>query len=537
MKQEPQIIGFDFYGAGEETFYSYNPTKQINNEYQFLKATPDEINLAVEKAAAAFQVYRKKSGTEKADFLLAIGEELLKLGEELVTVCCDETGLPPARIEGERTRTVNQLKMFAALVKEGSWVDARIDTAIPGRTPLPKPDLRFIHIPLGVVVVFGASNFPLAFSVAGGDTASALAAGCTVVVKAHPAHPATSAMVGRAIQTAARNNNMPDGVFSLLFDNGIDVGVQLVKKPFVKAVAFTGSYKAGKALYDIAVSRPEPIPVYAEMGSTNPVFILPQAMKERGREIAAAYAASVTTGVGQFCTNPGMLIYQNINDDFKQLIKTAFEKTAGGVMLTPTILHAYKTGVRHRLDIPGVEQLAAAGSQTGNDANTAVPVLLNTGGEVLNNNPQLSEEIFGPSGIIIPVTTKEEMLAIAGNLSGHLTATVHGNDDELVAYKELLDILEQKAGRVIINGFPTGVEVCSAMVHGGPFPSTTDSKTTSVGTAAIYRFTRPVCYQNMPQVLLPEELKDSNTSGIYRLVNGARSNKDVVVQEESRVIN
>jgi 2,5-dioxopentanoate dehydrogenase len=528
MKQELQIIGFDFSGSGEETFYSYNPATQRNNEYQFYKATPGEINLAVEKANAAFQLYRKKEGVEKAHFLSAIAEELLNTGDELVSVCCDETGLPAARIEGERMRTVNQLKMFAELLKEGSWVDARIDTAIPGRTPVPKPDLRFMHIPLGVVVVFGASNFPLAFSVAGGDTVSALAAGCPVVVKAHPAHPATSAIVGRAIQTAARRTNMPDGVFSLLFDNGIDVGVQLVKHPFVKAVGFTGSYKGGKALYDVAVSRPEPIPVYAEMGSTNPVFILPQAMKERGNEIAAAYSAAVTLGVGQFCTNPGMLIYQNSNDDFNHSLKTAFEKTTGGVMLTPTILNAYTTGVQQRLHTTGVEQLATPVSQTGSDANVAVPALLKTDSNTFNNNHQLSEEIFGPSGIIIPVNTKKEMLDIANNLSGHLTATVHGNDEELLEHKELLDILEQKAGRVIINGFPTGVEVCSSMVHGGPFPSTTDSKTTSVGTAAIYRFTRPVCYQNMPQALLPAELKDSNTPGIYRLINGERSNKDVV---------
>lgn len=528
MKKELQIIGFDYSGIGEEFFYSYDPVKQINNPYQFYKATTGEINLAVEKATTAFQVYRKKGGVEKANFLIAITDELLNAGDELVTVCCDETGLPVARIEGERIRTINQLKMFAALLNEGSWVDARIDTALPERTPVPKPDLRFMHIPLGPVVVFGASNFPLAFSVAGGDTASALAAGCTVVVKAHPAHPATSAIVGKAIQTAARKTNMPDGVFSLLFDNGIDVGLQLVKHPFVKAVGFTGSYKAGKALYDAAVSRSQPIPVYAEMGSTNPVFILPQAMKERGREIAAAYSAAVTLGVGQFCTNPGMLIYQNSNNDFEHSLQTAFEKTAGGVMLTPTILNAYKTGIQQRLDTAGVEQLATAGSQTGSDANSAVPVLLKTDTNIFNNNHQLSEEIFGPSGIIVPVNTKKEMLDIATNLSGHLTATVHGNNDELIGYKELLDILEQKAGRVIINGFPTGVEVCSAMVHGGPFPSTTDSKTTSVGTAAIYRFTRPVCYQNMPQELLPAELKNRNTPGIYRLINGERSTNDVM---------
>jgi 2,5-dioxopentanoate dehydrogenase len=528
MKQELQIIGFENSGSGDEIFYSYDPVKQTNNEYRFYKATPDEVNLAVVKAAAAFPVYRKKSGVEKANFLETIAADLLNTGDDLVTVCCNETGLQMARIEGERIRTVNQLKMFAALLREGSWVDARIDSALPERTPVPKPDLRFIQIPLGPVAIFGASNFPLAFSVAGGDTVSALAAGCTVVVKAHPAHPATSAIVGKLIQTAARKTDMPDGVFSLLFDNGIDAGLQLVKNPLIKAVGFTGSYKAGKALYDVAVSRPEPIPVYAEMGSTNPVFILPEAMKKRGQEIATAYSAAVTLGVGQFCTNPGLLIYQSNDDNFKQSLKSAFEKTSGGVMLTPTILNAYKTGVQQHLAIVGVEQFAKSGAGPNIEANLALPILLTADSNIFSNNPQLSEEIFGPAGIIIPVNTKKEMLDIAEHLSGHLTATVHGNNEELIEYKELLDILEQKAGRVIINGFPTGVEVCSAMVHGGPFPSATDSRTTSVGTAAIYRFTRPVCYQNMPQSLLPPELKDKNMLSIYRLINGDRSNKDII---------
>ncbi len=528
MKQERQIIGFEHSGKGDEIFYSYDPVKQTNNEYSFYKATPDEVSHAVVKAAAAFRVYRKKTGVEKAKFLATIAEELLNSANELVTVCRNETGLPEARIEGERIRTVNQLKMFEALLREGSWVDARIETALPERTPVPKPDLRYIQIPLGPVAVFGASNFPLAFSVAGGDTVSALAAGCPVVVKAHPAHPATSAIVGRLIQTAAHKTDMPDGVFSLLFDNGIDAGLHLVRNPLIKAVAFTGSYKAGKALYDIAASRPEPIPVYAEMGSTNPVFILPEAMKKRGQEIATAYSAAVTLGVGQFCTNPGLLIYQTKDDNFKQSLQSAFEKTSGGVMLTPTILNAYKTGVQQHLAIVGVEQLAQSGSAPHIDVNHALPVLLTADKNIFRNNPQLSEEIFGPAGMIIPVNSKKEILDIAENLSGHLTATVHGNDEELIEYKELLDILEQKAGRVIINGFPTGVEVCSAMVHGGPFPSTTDSRTTSVGTAAIYRFTRPVCYQNMPQSLLPAELKDKNMLSIYRLINGDRSKKDVI---------
>lgn len=526
MTTEHHIIGFENSATGTEMFHSYNPSTQRNNEYAFPKVTTEEVNAAVERSAAAFQLYRKKSGIEKADFLNAIAEELLNAGDELINVCCDESGLPKGRIEGERMRTVNQLKMFAGLLKEGSWVDARIDTALPDRTPLPRPDIRFMHIAIGPVAIFGASNFPLAFSVAGGDTASALAAGCTVVVKAHPAHPATSALVGKAIRTAAQKTSMPDGVFSLLFDNGIDSGIQLVKHPLVKAVGFTGSYKAGKALFDAAAGRPEPIPVYAEMGSTNPVFILPQAMQERGPQIAAGYSAAVTLGVGQFCTNPGLLIHQDSTNDFRESLKTEFEKTAGGIMLTPNILNAFNAGVQHHLATEGVEQFALSAEAISSD-NRATPVLLKTGQSVFNKNPHLSEEVFGPAAMLVDVDSKEEMLNIARKLSGHLTATVHGTSEELIEYKDLLDILEQKAGRVIINGFPTGVEVCSAMVHGGPFPSTTDSRTTSVGTAAIYRFTRPVCYQNMPQQMLPSALQDKNILGIYRLVNGENSNKDI----------
>ena len=528
MKQELQIIGFDYSGAGDETFYSYNPAKQSNNEYSFQKATPDEVNRAVEKASAAFQVYRKKSGTEKANFLTAIAEELLNTGDELITVCCDETGLPSARIEGERMRTVNQLKMFAALLTEGSWVDARIDTALPDRTPVPKPDLRFMHIPLGPVVVFGASNFPLAFSVAGGDTASALAAGCPVIVKAHSSHPATSSIVGKVIQAAAVKTNMPDGVFSLLFGDGPTTGMQLVKHPLVKAVGFTGSYKAGKALYDAAVRRPEPIPVYAEMGSSNPVFILPQALIEKAAIIASNYSGSVTMGVGQFCTNPGILFYQNkSNNEFKNILKQEFEKTSGGVMLAESIFNSYKTNLQQHLSTDGVEQLATGNSSQGNGGNFATPALLFTTSETFNNSPVLSEEIFGPASVAVSTDSKEEMLDIARNLSGHLTATIHGTGQDLIEYKELIDILEQKVGRLVINGFPTGVEVCNSMVHGGPFPSTSDSKTTSVGTAAIYRFIRPVSYQNLPQELLPAELKDKNVLNIYRIINGERSTKDI----------
>lgn len=528
MRAGSQIIGFSHSGAGSESFSSFNPATGQTNSFQFLKATPDEVNLAAEKAAVAFQRYSKMNGSQKAIFLEAIADEILNLGEELVTVCCEETGLPAARIEGERGRTMNQLKMFATLLKEGSWVDARIETAQPQRSQIPKPDLRYMQIGLGPVVVFGASNFPLAFSVAGGDTASSLAAGCPVIVKAHSAHPATSFLVGTAIQTAARKTEMPDGVFSLLYGDGTTTGIQLVRHPLVKAVGFTGSYKGGKALFDAAVSRPEPIPVYAEMGSSNPVFILPEAMKERGAAIAAGFAGSVTLGVGQFCTNPGLLIYQQENQSgFASQLQETFEKTSGGVMLSPSIYHSFQEGVEKRQQVDGVEKMSNGDKGMPNKENVATPVLLKTNHDTFKNSASLSEEIFGPSSLIVSTPGKQEMLEIARNLSGHLTVTVHGTEQELANYQDLIHILEQKAGRIVINGFPTGVEVCSAMVHGGPFPSTTDSKTTSVGTAAIYRFTRPVCYQGMPDSLLPAELKNKNSLSIFRLVDGELTKKDV----------
>ncbi|HSC40625.1 MAG TPA: aldehyde dehydrogenase (NADP(+)), partial [Chitinophagaceae bacterium] len=394
------------------------------------QATPGETDLAVENAAAAFPLYRKKSAAEKAAFLEAIALEIDNCGEELILVCMDETALPRARIEGEKARTVNQLKMFASLVREGSWVDARIETARPGRVPVPKPDLRSMHIAIGPVVVFGAGNFPLAFSVAGGDTASALAAGCPVIVKGHPSHPATSAIVGKAVRAAVRCTGMPDGVFSLLFDGGIERGMQLVKHPLIKAIGFTGSFKGGKAIYDAAVSRPEPIPVYAEMGSTNPVFILPGAAREKGSAIAAAYAASVTMGVGQFCTNPGVLVYRHEQDAFRSSLRDAFEKTVGGVMLAPYIYNAYNAGVQQRLSVSGVEQLAKGHAASAGRENLATPLLLSASSRLLEDNPVLGEEIFGPAAVIVSAGTKDEMLAIAKNLPGQLTATVHGTEDE-----------------------------------------------------------------------------------------------------------
>lgn len=519
-----QIIGFETSAEARETISSIS---RANGEQiaSFSVATITEVDRAVEKANAAFQIYRKISGLKKAAFLEAIADEIIGLGAELITICCAESGLPKARIEGERGRTVAQLKLFADLLKEGSWLDARIETANPERLPLPKPDIRSIQIPLGPVVVFGASNFPLAFSVAGGDSASALAAGCCIIVKAHPAHLLTSSLIGKAINKAAVSTEMPDGVFSLLFGDGPILGAQLVKHPGIKAVAFTGSFGAGKAIYDMAVRRETPIPVYAEMGSTNPVFILPQALLEKSQSLANGFSNSVTLGVGQFCTNPGMLIYERADatNVFIQHLEAEFEQTLGGVMLTGDIHKSYNAGIEKRSEMSGVKTLAKGVHTV--DLNIASPVLFKITSDLLKNHPDLSEELFGPSSVVVEANAKKDIIEIAKNLSGHLTATVHGTDSDLVEYKDLLDILEQKVGRLLINGFPTGVEVCSAMVHGGPFPATTDQKTTSVGTAAINRFTRPVCYQNMPDQLLPDELKNANPLHIWRLING-NLNKD-----------
>ncbi len=509
------IVGFESFSEGTVAIQSINPATGEALAPLFFKATLDELEYAAEKAEKAFQIYRKKTGFEKANFLEKIAEEIENLGETLIERYKAESGLPQGRAIGERGRTTGQLRLYAQLLREGSWVNARIDSSMPDRQPAPRPDLRSMERPLGVVGVFGASNFPLAFSVAGGDTTSAFAAGCCVIVKAHPAHLGTSELVGLAVQKAAAATGMPDGVFSLLFDDGHEIGLALVKHPAIKAVGFTGSFKGGKALFDAAVSRPEPIPVYAEMGSVNPVFVLPKVLAEKGRTIANAYLASATLGVGQFCTNPGILFLQSDKDFIDEIEKNAPE-TQGGIMLTPGIRDAYVRGTEHSKQYTKVLGIGKAP-----EGHTAVePVFLHTDIESWNTQPDLSEEIFGPTSLIVEANTKEEILIAAQNLTGHLTATVHGTPEDLEEYTELLDILEQKVGRLIINSFPTGVEVNHAMVHGGPFPATTDSRTTSVGTGAITRFTRPVSFQDFPDTLLPDELKGDNPLSIWRLVDG-----------------
>jgi 2,5-dioxopentanoate dehydrogenase len=506
--------------SNTEKFFAVNPINNSILEGTYCNASESQINEVVQKAQEAFEVYRKKDKETIAKFLECIGEEILNLGDALIERCHLETALPIARLQGERGRTIGQLNLFASVVREGSWVDARIDTSIPDRLPLPKSDIRHQLIPLGPVAVFGASNFPLAFSVAGGDTASALASGCSVVVKAHPAHPGTSEMVAQAIETAVQKCSLPEGTFSLIHGNVNEVSEILVQHLLIKAVGFTGSYQGGKALFNLANSRPEPIPVFAEMGSTNPIFILPGAIVDRGAEIASGLAASITQGVGQFCTNPGLsfVVSSNKSDLFYEQIGAKISEISAGVMLTPNIKKSFENGVNRINEINQVEQLA-----TGivvNEPNAATPIIFKTSIENYFNNQSLSEENFGPSSILVEVDSKEGIIKAAKNLKGHLTATVIGNLNDFEEYKELFAILELKVGRVLINGYPTGVEVCHSMVHGGPYPATTASQSTSVGTNAIKRFVRPICFQDFPDELLPSALQHSNPLNIWRLVNG-----------------
>lgn len=506
------FIGRRRSAENKTTFQAVNPAANETLEPLFHEATTAEVNEAVELAAGAFSEYSKKSGKEKAEFLEAIGDEIMALGDDLIQRCMQESGLTGGRLAGERGRTVNQLKLFADLVREGSWVDARIDTG--------KPDVRSMRKSLGPVGIFGASNFPLAFSVAGGDTASALASGCPIVVKAHPSHPGTCELVAQAIQIAAQKTGMPEGVFSMVHGASHEAGLAIVRHPKIKAVGFTGSYGGGKALFDEANKRPEPIPVYAEMGSTNPVFILPGALKERKDKIAEELTGSVSLGVGQFCTNPGLVFHEDSDDakSFQAELAKQVQHVAAGVMLNEGIKNNYQSGLSKLSGITGIEVLAKGKDDTNGIRGSAT--VLKAPASVYFENQDVEEEVFGPSTILIPSTGKEQMIQAAQRLRGHLTATIHGTEEDLAEYSELIEILEQKVGRIIFNGYPTGVRVCHAMIHGGPFPATTDSRTTSVGTTAIRRFARPVCYQDFPNITLPDELKDENPRGIWRLVNG-----------------
>ncbi len=515
-----------------KAFRAVNPKTGEQIAPEFYSATREEVDAGADLAESAFAEWSRATGKIKAAFLRKIAENIEALGDDLINRASEETALPPPRVKAEATRTCFQLRMFADLVEEGSWVGARIDQGDASRAPLPKPDMRSLWRPLGPVLVFGASNFPLAYSVAGGDTASAFAAGNPVIVKAHPAHPGTAEMVGQAIRNAARECRAPEGVFSLLFDAGIEVGVELAKHPKIKAIGFTGSKDGGRALMDAAAARPEPIPVYAEMGSINPLFILPGAMRERGAEIAKGLHASVTGSAGQFCTKPGIVVTAGDEQNaphtraFAETFRSLMDAPQDFTLLTSRIHEAYLANTKGRA------ALKSAGSTThssgsGKSGFRADPAVFETSAAELAQQPALHSEIFGPATMLVRYSSREELLAAARSLEGHLTATIHATEEDLREHADLIAILEDKVGRLIYNGFPTGLEVCHAVVHGGPYPSTSDGRTTSVGSRAIYRFARLICYQSFPATALPDELKDENPLGIWRMVDGQQTREPV----------
>jgi NADP-dependent aldehyde dehydrogenase len=481
-------------------------------------ATFTEIENTLQQAWKAFHVYRKFSLKQRAGFMRAIAVELEACGDELIQTAMRETNLPEARLRNERARTIFQLNSYASACESGDWLEARIDTSVPDKNP-PKPDIRKMLAPLGPVVVFGSSNFPFAYSTAGGDTACAFAAGCPVVVKAHPAHPQTSEMVAGAILRAADKCRMPNGIFSHVHGVSFDVGKALVMHPHTKAVGFTGSFIGGKQLLDWANQRKEPIPVFAEMGSINPVFLMPEKLKSSAADIAKMYAGSVTLGVGQFCTNPGLIIGIE-SEELKIFIHDlgkAIQQVAPGPMLHPGIVKAYKEKKGNALLQDDVHLVAE--SETAVKENEGLPTIATASGQAFLNNPVLHQEVFGPYSLVIRCKEMREMTEVAKHLEGQLTSTLLATENDVKNNEELVEAVKNICGRLILNGVPTGVEVCLSMHHGGPFPATTDSRFTSVGADGIKRFARPICFQNWPNNLLPDELKDENPLGIWRMMN------------------
>ena len=518
------LIGSERVRGGERSFRALDPATNEPLEPSFAFATSADVDRACGLAWVAFDAYRETSLESRARFLESIATKIVELGDVLIERGMAETGLPRARLEGERARTVGQLKLFADVVRSGEWLELRIDPALPARKPLPRPDLRQRHVALGPVAVFGASNFPLAFSVAGGDTASALAAGCPVIVKGHPAHPGTGELVGRAIVAAVSECYMPEGVFSLLL-GAVETGAALVADPRVKAVGFTGSRAGGMALVRIANARPEPIPVYAEMSSINPVYLLPGALAARAEAIGRDFVASLTLGAGQFCTNPG-LVFGLAGPDLDRFLGASADALATYApppMLTPAIHHAYEAGVRALAEHNRVQTIACG--RVGEGLNQGQGALFATNASDFASDPRLAHEVFGSSSLVVRCPDVETLVSVSETLEGQLTATLHMEPSDNGIARRLLPILERKAGRILANGWPTGVEVGHAMVHGGPFPATSDSRTTSVGSLAIRRFLRPVCYQDLPTDLLPEELRDGNGSRLPRLLDGARADR------------
>jgi alpha-ketoglutaric semialdehyde dehydrogenase len=511
-------------GGSGRSFAAIGPADGRELPGRFAFASPADVDDCLRAAEVAAPAFAATTGADRARLLEAIAEEILGLGDALLERAGLETALPAARLTGERGRTVGQLRLFAEMARDGSWVDARIDRALPDRQPLPRPDLRRLKRPLGPVVVFGSSNFPLAFSVAGGDTASALCTGNPVVVKAHRAHPGTSELVAGAIARAVATCGLPAGIFSMLHGEGSVIGMALVRHPATRAVGFTGSRAAGRALCDAAAGRSDPIPVFAEMSSLNPVFILPRALETRTKQIADGFVASMTLGVGQFCTKPGIVFAVDGPDlsRFRGCVAEAVAAAPVGTMLHADIRGEFEHGRDRMLGLSGTAVVARATAAADPLRTQAAAVVVETDARTFLGSEACGEEVFGPYSLIVPAGTAADLRTLAAALDGQLTATVHGTPEDLTAADDLLEILARKAGRLIVNGFPTGVEVCHAMQHGGPAPATSDSRFTSVGSAALERFIRPVCYQDVPDALLPPALRDGNPLGIERLVDGVR---------------
>lgn len=512
------IIGGAHERGTAGSFKAWDPTRRDYLEPAFHMVDADQIDRACRLAGEAFDVFRATSDEARAQFLDTVAEQIMLLGEELIERAMLETGLPRLRLEGERGRTCGQLRMFAELLREGSWRDARLDTPLPERTP-PRPDLRYHLIGVGPVAVFAASNFPLAFSVAGGDTASSFAAGCPVVLKAHSAHPGTSELVARAVSAAVRQCDLPAGVFSLLTGTGSRIGQALVGHPAIQAVGFTGSRGGGTALMAVAAARRQPIPVYAEMSSINPLLLMPHALAHRAEEIGKGFAASLVLGVGQFCTNPGLVLAIDGPglDTFCTAASAALGATEAAVMLNENIAQSYRKGV----DALAANEAVATLARLEHGEGRGAAALFRVSAEAFRERHELHDEVFGPASLVVVCRDAAELRAVADMLEGQLTATLQLDPEDHADAAALLPLLERKVGRILANGFPTGVEVSTAMVHGGPFPATADGRSTSVGTGAIARFLRPVCYQNLPQDLLPQALRDGNPRGIWRRKDGA----------------
>ncbi|NRF37472.1 aldehyde dehydrogenase (NADP(+)) [Pedobacter sp. LMG 31643] len=515
------IVAATFVDANEGILIATNPATGLPLAGDFFKSSSTEVASALRSATAAFRDYRKMNKDVKASFLNAIASEIEQISGPLVERASAESGLPLARLQGELGRTTGQLRLFANLVSEGSWVNAVIDTELPDRKPLARPDLRSMLVPIGPVVVFGASNFPLAFSVAGGDTASALAAGCPVIVKAHPGHYGTSALVGAAIVNAIKKTGMPKGIFSLLYDDGYSIGQCLVQHELTKAITFTGSYSGGMALIRLAQQRTEPIPVFAEMGSINPVVFLPEALEKSAGDLAKKYAASISLGAGQFCTNPGLLlgIQSPALEQFKRVLAASIADIPSATMLTKGIAENYKKLTTEVTQLEGVRLLSVSKNKDKSLQNQSEATVAEVNAIDFIQNPSLQEEVFGPYSMLVIARDISELMEVVAVLKGQLTVTIMASKPEVQQHQTLVDALSEKTGRIIFNGVPTGVEVCGAMQHGGPFPATNDSRFTSVGSAAINRFVRPLAYQDWEQELLPDELKDENPLEIFRTVN------------------